>query len=309
MTLNNYEVEFAGINLGVAPYCLNSLEGLGSPELRTVEVDLPNEDGITFGREFQGARRWTLTGSVKGGDPNRPSNDAEVEEAWEALSDLVAAWDNAVPRQEQRDVTELQFKRPGRETMVMYGRPERIDPDTSVSFAGHIKYTALFRQSDPYYYSTTEQTTGIGVQIPYSGGLLYTEDMEALQLPFVTSASVERLGSFFNSGNANSWSIITMQGPVLNPTIQLYEQDAEDPMWSVTLKTSIGSLESIIIDTRPWARTVLRNDGANIAGTMYGSRLSEMTVPPGFNELVYAGTDGTGTSSCSLKYRNAWKSI
>lgn len=306
--MNDYEIVFRGINMGQSPYCITSISGLGSPELNSSELKISNEDGVAFGKEFFGSRKWMIAGSIKGGDPDKPSTAAQVAEAWDAMSTLLSAWDNSDVRYQVRDVTYMTFKRPGRESVRVYGRPERIDPDLEVSHAGYIKYDAIFRQADSAFYSDTEEVMLVGLVVPYAGGLLYNATQDALLLPFTTTAMTERVGAFVNTGTGITWPVITINGPVTNPLVEI-RTSTSDPIWSVQFKTSLADGYSIILDTRPWIRSATRSDGANMAGTMRGSRMNEMFIPPGNNEFVYNGQDITATSTAELRYRNAWSSL
>lgn len=305
--MQDYEIVFRGLNLGQAPYCVNTIEGLGSPELRSQEIEISNEDGISFGREYFGARKWTITGSVKSGDPFRPSTTAQLADAWDAMSTLVDLWSRPDVRVHERDLTSLTFKRPGRVALLVYGRPERIDPDMTPSYNGHIPFSAIFRQSDPNFYDATETVHVNALTVPYSGGMLLNPAKTALLLPFTTTAVTQRVGSIYNSGGIDTWPVFTINGPVLNPKISIHVDSA--PMWEIQLKTSIVSGQSITIDTRPWMRSVTRSDGANVAGAMRGARLNEMVVPPGFSEFIYDGQDATATTTCEIRFRNAWAAI
>lgn len=303
----DYEIIFRGINLSTAPYCIFSIDGLGSPELRTQEIELPNADGMTFGREFQGMRKWTINGAVKGGSPSTPATGADVAAAWDAMSDLLTLWGRNDVRSTERTITYLQFQRPGRDPVICYGRPDRIDPDTSVSYAGYINYAAVFRQSDSNFYSLEEFSVRNAIAVPYSGGLLYSADRRGILVPLTTTAGTQRTDGVNNQGDTDSWPIITIFGPVLNPRVSL-RVDASD-LWLVQLKTVLGSNQSIVIDTRPWMRSVTRSDGANIGGVLRGARLNEMVVPPGQSLFIFDGQDRTATSSAEIRFRSAWASL
>ena len=294
------------ITLGDAgDYCSVRFDGIGSAELRTSEREKPSEDGISFGYEFLGKRTWTISGSVKPGEGSVPG---DASTAWDSVSKLMRAWDFNRARLTPRAVVPLYFKRPGRELMVVYGRPERIDPDPTQSYVGFVSYQASFRQSDPKFYSDAEQTMVLTASQPYVGGILLNEDMDAFQLPFTTTATTSREGVLITGGDIESAPIITFEGPSSNPKLQLLNND-DSVRWTMTLLTTLGSDDVVTIDPRLWARTVLRNDGASLAGSLRGPRLAEILVPPGNNEFVYTASSSGGTSNCTIKLRNAWGAI
>lgn len=283
-------------------YCSVRFDGIGSAELRTTERDKPSEDGITFGYEYLGKRNWTISGAIKQGSA---FTSASPDSAWDGLSKLMRAWDYSQARLKPRDVVPLYVKRPGRETMIVYGRPERIDPDVTQSFAGYVTYQASFRQSDPKFYSDSTQTLVLTTTQPYVGGLLYTPAQDAFLLPFTTTASVSRNGVVTTGGDVGSAPIIQFEGPCSNPTLRLLGLDQVE-QWKIMLQTTLGSGEVVTIDPRQWARTVLRSDGATYAGALVGARMAEILVPPGTNEFVYTSSGSGGTSNCTIKLKNAW---
>lgn len=287
-------------------FCSVKFDGIGSSELRVSETEMSGEDGVTFGYEYLGKRPWTIIGAVKSG--TNPNVGGDSSSAWDNLSQLMRAWDYNRARNTARAVVPLWFKRPGRETMLVYGRPDRIDPDVSQSYAGYVTYQASFRQSDPKFYSDAEQEITLPITTPYVGGLLYNGTQDGLILPFMTSEMTERQGVIEQFGDIDAPLIITFTGQVTNPTLRLLNSDGSD-RWKIKLQTSVGSSQSVTIDTRMWQRTVLRNDGANIAGAVRGPRLAQLVAPPGASELIYSGASEGGSSTCSVRVRNAWAAI
>lgn len=283
-------------------YCAVRVESVGSHELRTSERDMPNEDGIAFGREFLGKSTWTINGAVKSGNNYTPS---DASSAWDAMASLVRAWNYNRVRTQSRECIPLYFKRPGREAMVVFGRPERIDPDPSRSFAGYITYQASFRQSDPKFYESSIETLSITTQTAYAGGLLLNNTMTTLLAPFSTTSITRTAAAVLNSGDISTPIMLTFQGSVTNPRATLVNNLGET-VWSVKLSTSVLSGQSVTIDARQWKRSVLRNDGASLAGYLNGNRLAELVVPPGPYELRFEGSNTEGTSTCAIEYRNAW---
>lgn len=291
------------ITLGEGAYCTVRLEGFGSPDFRSDEFEVPGGDGVMFGREYLGARRWTISGTIKSGVKTVPTTP---DGAWSEISTLLRAWDYAVARMTPREVMPLYWKRPGRESVLMYGRPERLDPEMSGAFHGLITYTAVFRQSDPKFYGLDEYVTGLGMDTSTTGGIILSQS--GMTSPFGTSAYTQRPGSLFLGGDVESPPIITINGPVTNPTVTLLHQ-LGGTRWSFTLNTTIGSGASVTIDTRHWKRSIVRNDGVNLAGTLNGSRLALLMVQPGNNNFSFTGSNTSGSTSLQVRVRNAWASV
>jgi hypothetical protein len=100
---------------------------------------------------------------------------------------------------------------------------------------------------------------------------------------------------------------VTIHGPITNPSVTI------TGLWTLALAATIAAGDVVTIDTRPWARTVLRNGSAtaSLAGslTRTSARLSGASIPPGTYECVLRGTDGTGTASASVTWRETYSAI
>jgi len=291
------------VSLSSDNYCGVRFDAVGSPDLRESVFDIAGGDGSQFGVEYYGSINWTITGAVHSGTASTPGLPSD---AWDSWAALYRAWVDYPGRTTPRAVRPLGVKRPGREEMIVYGRPRRIDPDTSTSYVGHIAYTAQFKQSDPKFYSSTSSSINLQIIAATPGGLILNVDQDALVVPLTTSAGTPRTGVVTNSGDANTSPVITIAGPVTNPLVVLMQNGS--PLWTVRLLTSIAAGVQVIVDTRLWQRTITTADGANFAGYYRGDKLQDVVIPPGTSEFQYTGIDGTGTSTCSIEYRNAWVS-
>lgn len=299
---------------GEGAYCSVNFDGIGSADLRDAVRELPSEDGVTFGFEFLGMRKWTIKGSIKNGSGEYASSP---ESAWDSLSQIMRAWDYNRSRLTAREVVPLYFKRPGRDTMIVYGRPDRIDPDVGRSYAGYVSYQAAFRQSDPKFYSDDIHSLTLSIDTPYVGGLLLTDltgdslgtMTNAFEIPFTTTATTGTADLLQHAGDADSPLIITINGDVINPRLRLVGSGGST-VWEIKLTTTIDAGASVTIDTRQWKRSIVRDDGATMAGTLVGNRLAELVVPPGGPyEVQYSGQSTGGNSSCEITYRNAWTAL
>lgn len=298
-----YTGEF--LSLGGEEYCGVRFDGVGSPDLRESTYEVSGGDGIRFGIERYGAVNWEITGAIHGSVvPNTPG---DPDLAWERWSKLARAWTDYPGRTEPRAVVPLYFKRPGREEMVVFGRPRRIDPDTAVSHAGYINYTALFMQSDPRFYAAEESSVTVDLEESVIGGLLLTVTEDALVVPFQTTEGTKTGGIVTNLGDISTHPLIRIAGPVLNPSIILYD-GLGDVIWQAEVRTSIPDGIWLEIDARHWMRSITDQYGTSYAGYYRGVRLQDLVFPPGTYLFDYQGTDATGTSMCQILYRNAWSS-
>ncbi len=309
---NDYEIQIKDyltgeyISLGSGDYCSVKFDGVGSPDLRESVFDVSGGDGIQFGTEYVGAVNWTITGAIHAAlNANVVGSSADT---WNAWSVLARAWTHYPERKIPRAVVPLYFKRPGREQMVVFGRPNRIDPETTRSYSGFISYTASFRQSDPKFYSSNQTILNLSLDTPYVGGLLLNNDQDAFLIPLQTSVATARTGTIFNSGDTDTHPVITLNGGVNSPQVNLYS-DLGALIWSIKLSTPIPAGTSVTIDTRNWARTITSSQGTSWAGAYIGDKLQDIIIPPGASIFEYLGSDPTGTSTCQVLFRNAWASL
>lgn len=289
----DYDVTlWTGLNVNAGDYYLADLAGLGSAGLREQAADLPGEDGVRFGREFTGSKSLTLEGTMDGAD------------VWAAQAAFQAAWDDPSVRSVAGAVVPLKVQRPGRAAVLVYGRPDRYDPELEDADTGHIAYTATFRQSDPKHYADTETAVVLQTSTASETGLVLVSG--GLDAPLTTTAPTQRAGFITNNGDAHTWPVVTFYGAVTNPEVTLYDETGA-LVWQIALSASLAHDQSAVIDTRPWARTALRNDGANLSGSLSReSWLSQSQLPPGRHEVVFSAS---GSASCEFRFRDAYLSI
>lgn len=257
----------------------------------------PRADGIRFGREYKGGRLITFEGNIFGvpADPTvgRP------EGAYHSLERLETAWENSTLRLNPGEVTALRMHRAGRSRRV-FGRPKRIATTSGRGMRGWIPFTADFRTVDHLFYSDAEFTENVPL-IPTGVGGLEGE----LIGPIVSSGNTEGSGALDVGGTQPTWMTYRINGPITAPIIEVVDE------WRAQLAVDLLYDQYVIVDPRPWARTVRRNDGANMAGafTAQSVRISQMKLQPGrMNQVVLRGLDPTGTSSVDVYWRDAFSS-
>lgn len=309
---NDYEISiqdyYTGeyVNLGSGDnLCGVKFDGVGTPELRESVYELSGGDGTRFGIEFYGGITWTITGSIHSGINGRVAGDSSA--AWNTWSQLARAWSYYPERLTPRSVIPLYFKRPGRQEMVVYGRPNRLDPVTTSSHAGFIAYTATFRQSDPKFYSATSKEIVVGLNATsYSGGIRVNSN--GIQLPFTTTAATSVTGAVTHDGDAPTHPILAIQGAVTNPVVS-YLDELGNTIWTVRLNATIAEGDTVVIDTRQWERSIVnQSDGASYAGAYLGSKLQDVTLLPGSGLIRYGATSSSGSSNVRVTYKDAWVS-
>lgn len=286
------ELSYPGVNLVFgdgAPYLLTAPPDLGSIEPTTQDAAYPGGDGVMFGRDFMPGRTITLELGVNA------MNEADNLAAHAALA---AAWRGDSLRRTPGAVATLALTNGGR-TRVVYGRPRNFASTLQiVPQLGYSAATVTFACSDDLFYDQANASVSVPLIPPPSGGLL-----APLASPLTTAQVVNRPGLVAPGGLTDTWPVITIYGPVTNPKVTLTGQ------WFMQFSTTLAFDQSLTVDTRPWARTVLRNDGASLAGSLTRDSvpLSRASVPGATStEVVYSGTDITGTSHISVTWQDAY---
>ena len=260
---------------------------LGDVDIRSADAERPRADGLSFGTDYRGGRTITFDLGIRGTDETA---------ARAALGRLTSAWKADAVRSVPGATAELQMAYGGHERAVL-GRPRRFAAHLQDAKTGFIAVTADFLASDDLFYSTAYSQADVSIVPPPGGGLT-----APLSAPLTTSTSSDRSQGFTVGGDLPAWPVVTLRGPITNPVVEVVG------LWRLELSGSFSEDDTVVINTEPWARTVLRNGTASVAGKLArrSVRLSKAAVPPGTYELVLRGTSATGTASASLRWRTTY---
>lgn len=276
---------------------LSRLEGLGATPLRTLEYPNPQEDGRSFGREWREGRDLIFEGGIrKPGDPVA---------AWDMSDELDEAFDGEAVRMDPRAVMPLRLRRPGKPTKVVFGRPDKYDPDITRAVIGWIPWSGTFRCADRKFYADTEKVVVLSLSTT-SSGYITTDEDGYLTDPITTVGSGRRLSIIENDGDADTWPVFEIAGPITNPSVSLL--GPEGIRWYLEIDGTLAYDQVAVIDTRPWSRGAALDSGSALPGALTRrSAPSLSTLPPGSWEIVIGGLDVTGTSSFTVRWRDAYK--
>jgi len=296
MPLREQQWELDGVTFGYGTGIEVREFEVGPPDIETGDLQMPGQDGTVFGRDTHSGR--TLTWELF---TSRQYAPGPARERW---SELQSKWGNPTRRLRARTVMPLRFRLRGDRTVVVYGRPRRFEaPDAGMLRQGHVEFIADFKCADAYFYDDSGEEGGsrsITLTLVASAG---SGIVWPVTWPIVWGSQGVRQDTVINRGDSPSWPVITFHGPVANPSIELVGTGR-----SLRLDTTLAFDRSITIDTRPWARTILRDDGASFAGVARGASLAEFMLPVGQTVLAYRGTDMSGQSRCVVSWRNAYSS-
>lgn len=264
-------------------YVFNTAPDMGTREFARIgDAARPRSDGMSFGQDFIDGRTITFDLTVNG-----PTEDECVAR----LGRLSTVWRADKVRLTTGAVATLESER-GR---LLYGRPRRFaSTDADLCF-GVCTVTMDFQTADDNWYGD-ENTETIDFMPVLGGGLV-----APLASPLSTTSTSDRSRAFEVGGQLATWPLYDIRGPITNPTVEIVGK------YKITLHTTLRADQVVTLDTRPFARTVVR-DGRSIAGTLSRDsiRLSQAALDPGRYEMVLRGQTAARTASASVRWRNAY---
>lgn len=243
----------------------------------------PAGDNLQMGRDFRSPPKWVFS-LVVGHGPQ--------EEVMRQLSQVARAWNHAPRGPGEESV--LRY-RAGGQLRRMYGRARNFQPEPDLLFSlGRVVAKAEFHPRESVQYGDAPIGVTVGLIPSSSGGLV-----SPLISPLTTTApSTPRQGVLTVEGDAPAPVEVTFRGPVINPS-------ASSTGWEIALNATLAYDQRVTVDTR--LGTVLRNDGVSLAGSLSRrTYLPDALLQPGNREIIYRGTDATGTSTCTVAYRPAF---
>lgn len=276
--LNLWRLAYPGVSLDFGPnstaYPFSVQVDIGDTSARTEDFLRENEDGLFMGQDLLDGFELLFTLTTLPGYP-------APAEPWRVPLDTMGTFKSkwradSIRKNPFQYATLLNVDR-GR---LVYGRPRRFGSvDSARLRRGVVKYVAGFSTVGPNFYSDTEQTLALINANEVAGN---------------------------NGGDVDSWGVITVNGPFTAGSIAL--KVGATTMWTLTVPGPLTAGQSLVIDTRPWARYALL--GAAPANAMVrGDALAKASVPVGAFTVLWNRTDATNTSSASFSFRNAYASL
>lgn len=239
----------------------------------------PHGDDRYFGDDQLEGPTWTLE--------LRTGRNVTTQTALAALGAVTRAW-RAAPRGAGEESV-LRYMVGGR-TRLVYGRPRNFTFDPTLLYShGYLSVGAQFVTADTLHYDDARKSLTVSLIPGDAGGLV-----SPLISPLTTIKGGRRQGLIQVGGDAPTPLEITIQGPITNPVVS-------SRGWVVGLTGSLAWDQSVTIDTR--RRTVQRQDGADLSGWLTRATfLPEARLLPGTQEVVFNGTDATGTATCTVSW-------
>lgn len=292
LTDGQWQLVYPGVDLTFGdgdPYLITAPPELAAADPATQDQPQTTGDGTMFGRDTRPGQTLTFELGV---------NCFDEKTGMDAHGRLQAAWRGDRVRSTPQAVAELHARRGGRERLV-YGRPRRFASVLAqIPQHGYSGATADFVCADDLWYDAAATRLVLTLAPPPSGGFT-----TPFVFPLTTTAASVRPGQLAIGGQVDTWPVVTIAGPVSRPRVVVTD------VWTLELTATLAWDQTVTVDPRPWARTVLRSDGANLAGTLTRASvpLSGMQLPAATDtQVVFSGTDPTGSARCTVSYRNAW---
>lgn len=271
------------------------------------DTPMPRTDTMRLGQDWRAPATVTFevgVDTVSGASTPTLRHEKNLN----ALSTMAQAWDAEGLRRRFAVPAVLHTTQGGR-ARRFYGRPRKwAAAGSRLTRQGYTPVIATFACVDSTAYDDVEQKVAVALQSPPHRGL-----KGPLKDPItMAGAGVGTIqGSLLVGGTKPAWPVITIRGPISRPRVELVDRVVDGravPGWAAELDLVLGENESVVIDTRPWARTILRTGGASVAGALtWGSPLLEnMRLPVGPQIVVLRGTDETGQATMTVAWRDAY---
>lgn len=263
---------------------------LGDTEIAASDTPRPRADGVAFGVDFRGGRTVAFDLGVRG--------NSEVDVRSHA-ADLARTWRGDGVRDVPGAVAELRANYSGRERLI-YGRPRKYAAITKDANQHYIAVVADFAAVDDVFYDGAESTRDISLAPSSTGGL-----SAPLASPLSTVGDSTSSAGITVVGELPAWPVVEIRGPIVDPVVEVLGA------FRFELRATLAYDDVVEIDARPWCRTILRNGGGNLAGslTRTSTRLARSGIPPGTHALSLRGQDASGSASASLTWRPAYTSL
>ena len=277
-----YQFSFNGFLMGAGtPYPILKVDGLEAlPDLRVQDDNQGYNDGMFSGRDFLSGRTITIQMLTTAGNGN--SAHANFNLLQQAM----------LPQQSGTGVLQFQLSPSDaiqRIDVRVRKRMTAIDPEYTYGFIQSV--WTLFAP-DPRYYDDKLQTLGLSaVTIP---GRTYNR---TYNLSFGGGSGVVS-GTVVNEGSWTTQPVITVNGPVTNPTVG---NSTTGKFVQVT--TSLGASDSLVVDLSQRLVTLNGSPVRNLLAA--GSDWFD--AAPGSSTFYFSGQNTTaGVSGATISYRNAY---
>jgi hypothetical protein len=286
MTLNNYQFQFGeDFSFGGtgSPFQINEISGLAAlPSLRVQDDNRGYNDGAFSGRDFYDGRTIVFTLHVFAGNGNSAQDNLKL------LQQALSA--------QQTGTTTLQFLLSPTDTekqisVRVRSRVINIDPEYTYGF---IRCQVAMFAPDPRYYDNVQQTLSLS-PTGVTTGRTYDR---TYNITYGGGTNVNS-GTVTNSGWIYTSPVVTITGPIINPTFGSSEANQY-----ITVNATLTALDQLVIDLNQKLITLNGSPARNLMTT----DSQWFTIPANTTATVYINGTGMtgGTTNVAVNWRNAY---
>lgn len=239
------------------------ISGLDFPAIRLGTQDKPAEHGSIVAAQLYGGRPVTLTGIVSGKTLLSYNTNRHAIQAAARIVKNNYISQSFINKFTTDDGLALQF----------YAWTQRFQLDEQFMQHGNF-FLTLFAQ-DPYLYSQTLKTSSISLGTT----------------PIIVT----------NAGDANSYPVLTFNGPLHHPTIT-----NTDLSEAFKLNVDIAVGHSVVVDML--AKTIVFDGTTNYAA-YFDINNTWLSWIPGDNHISLTTTNGGDTGNVSIAFRDAFVGV
>lgn len=265
--------------------------------ITTQDQPVVGQDGLQFGVDTQPGMVITQTGWCR-----VAGNGAAAMDAYSALS---AKWNDPSVRLVPGAVQVLRVQYPySAVTRRCYGRGRKIAPAMGLVNQGVVPFTAQFQAADNIWYEDVLSSISLTQAPSFLGGGLIPPATPPLN---VVQATNTQTNTANNTGSLPTWPVFTFTGPTAGQMNSPGVAYVNTPV-SLTFNGALHNGDTLVIDTRPWARFGLLN-GGSAAGLITGTAMINMPLQPGATVIQFTGLDYSGTATLTVSWRSATEAI
>lgn len=274
-------IAFGGPRSG---YIITEMPTVDSPEVFSDDSQNARADGLAMGVDYLGG---TTVGFAVDTDGTTDADGIDLYEEFRR------AWRGDAVRLTPGAVATLTSHH-GRRA---FGRPRRAARDPRFSHFGRSSITADFKTVDDLWYGD-ERSARVNLVSGGGGGFV-----APFVFPLTSTASSDRRQSIDVGGKVPTPLVVEIHGDIVAPEIEIVG------VLRQKFSTVLAYDQSIVIDGRPWRRSILRG-GSSVAGdaTRDSTSILEFMVPPGRHEFVLRGQSQSGTAYATATWAEAFTS-
>lgn len=297
-SLSNWQMQYNGVTFGTGTaYNIIKIDGLDLAQVRNGDIARPRDTGEFVGLDLFGGRDITI--------------DLDMYQAGNNIQTLAQTLSTAfAPPSDGQTESPLWIQLPNEPLYAVSCRVRKRNTtiDLPWSAGNYGKVTVLLHATDPRVYAPTRTGT-VSLPTPLSGGTFNV----TFPYSFGGGSTTGNI-TVANTGNQEMRPIVTITGPVTNPSIS-NSTLGETLTFSNPTQTSytLNAGDTLVIDLDAH-QVIYTPNGATVGSSRRSWLVSGSTwwnLPPGTNTVVFSSADASLPSpvpTCSVSWAPAYYS-